>query len=154
MVRSQWVSIKCPVSYIKLDIKEGQRVPTKSCTVHFDAVSLLTIRMRGFVVSILFILISAQVEAANCPHFGDYQSSKSVSSYSKNDPDCSEKGLNDLPMSKVCSSCGHCHLVLFQDGISSIKFLNDDKKLFDFQNQSIDSRSVQPPIDPPRAQLA
>lgn len=111
--------------------------------------------MRGFIISILFTLISAQVEAGVCSQFGESKSSELDSSYSKNETsDCSEKGLNDLPMNEMCSSCGHCHLILFKDGISSINFLNTDKPILDFQNESIDSRSVQPPIGPPRFQLA
>lgn len=108
--------------------------------------------MRGFVASILFILVSAQVEAAVCSHFGESKSPESTASYSTADAtDCSENGLNNLPLDEMCLSCGHVHLVLFKGSLPSFKFINSDKRILDFQNQSLESLSVQPPIDPPRA---
>ncbi len=112
--------------------------------------------MRGLVVSILFFLVSAQIEATVCSHFSENQSMESSVGYNKvNDEDCSGKNrTNELPSGDVCLTCGHLHLIFFGDTFSSFKFLNNDERLLDLQNEVADSRSVQPPIDPPRAELA
>ena len=109
--------------------------------------------MRGFLVFILFAVVSAQVEGAMCVHLDENESTK-TSTYAKATEDHSENSVNDLSMDGICLFCGHAHVVLFKHVSAPFKFINIDQKLVGFQNAFIESRSVQPPIDPPRAQLA
>ncbi len=125
---------------------------TKTCPLYIETVSLLTVYMRGFVVSILFILISAQVEASVCSHFGNLTTPKATASYSNVDAAAhSNNGSSNLLVDEMCFSCGHTHLVFSKESARSLDFTNSNKRVLDFQNKSFDSRSVQPPIDPPRA---
>lgn len=106
--------------------------------------------MRGFLVFLFLAIISAQVEAAICSHFDQNETGNSTKSLKVNVEDHSANPAKSSSTDDACLSCGHAHVILFKHGASAFKFLNNHQKVLDFQNELMESRSVPPPIDPPR----